>query len=202
MRFRTPQPPCPDAGPDGHAARTHRTAGGFTTVELLIVIGIVALLASIAVPSFRNSIESTRVVADAGDFVNDIKVARSAAITAGRSVVVCASADGSNCTRDSGWNTGRLVFFGDPGVTSPAQAEVIKKADAITGTTITDASASQQPVMAFNRNGFLVGGDGQRRLRVEGPSGDARRCLTLAPTGLSRLDTPTTGGPTCATSPT
>ena len=55
-------------------SRPSRAAFGFTLLEIMIVVGIIALLAVIAIPSFMRARETTRVTA----FVNDLQKATDA----------------------------------------------------------------------------------------------------------------------------
>jgi len=59
---------------------------GFTLIELLIVIAIAAILAAIAVPSFKTMIRNMAVRSAANDLVADIQFARSEATRANRAV--------------------------------------------------------------------------------------------------------------------
>jgi len=100
---------------------------GFTLIELMVVIAIVALMAALAAPSFKQMIQSNTVSSAVNSFMADMRFARSEAIRRGGSVVLCRSnspeAADPNCgtgsgTGGNGWVTGWFVFHdldGDKG---------------------------------------------------------------------------------------
>ncbi len=86
---------------------------GFTLLELMAVLAIAAILASIAIPSMQSLIDSSRISAQRDALAGAIKLARSEAVTRGLPVQLCASADGADCggTLSDGW----IVFENNNG---------------------------------------------------------------------------------------
>lgn len=65
--------------------RTNRS--GFTLIELMITIAVLAILAAIALPSFQSTLERLRVNGAAENFFADLQYARSEAIKQNRNVL-------------------------------------------------------------------------------------------------------------------
>lgn len=87
----------------------HRTqTSGFTLIELMVTIAIVAILAALAFPSFESSIRSNRVATMTNEMLASLALARTEAIRSTHVSGVCASADGKTCGAD--WNQGWIVW--------------------------------------------------------------------------------------------
>ncbi|VAW69904.1 hypothetical protein MNBD_GAMMA10-260 [hydrothermal vent metagenome] len=91
---------------------------GFTLLELIIVIGMMAMLVAIGVPSFNAMITTNELADITTDLTLSLKRARAEAIASGRDVVVCSStttdssSDGNaKCSLTAGnWNEGWLIM--------------------------------------------------------------------------------------------
>jgi type IV fimbrial biogenesis protein FimT len=68
-------------------ARCHRQAG-FTMVELMIVIVVIAILSAIAVPNIINSLPNYRLKAAARDMISSFQKAKMEAVKRNRDVVI------------------------------------------------------------------------------------------------------------------
>lgn len=97
-----------------HRSRTRESRGaiprGFTLIELMVAIMVLAILLGVAVPSFRDAALGSRLTAYANDFVASAQIARSEAIKRNADVLLCASEDGEECGTDAGWEVGWIVL--------------------------------------------------------------------------------------------
>ena len=82
---------------------------GVTLLELLLVMSIVAVLLTSAIPSFHEMIMNSRRTTAINEMVGTIQFARGEAAKRNREVVLCPSGGGRQCTADP-WNLGWLVF--------------------------------------------------------------------------------------------
>jgi type IV fimbrial biogenesis protein FimT len=67
---------------------------GFTLIELMVVVAVLAIVATVAVPSFQNVIENNRLATQTNRFVSTISFARSEAVRLGDDVSLTANAGG------------------------------------------------------------------------------------------------------------
>src|SRR5690606_35972699 len=85
---------------------------GFTLVELMTAVAILAIIAGIAIPAFDNFLLSARLRAYANDFVAAVLLAKSEAKKRTTAVVLCKSNNGLTCSASGGWEQGWIVASG------------------------------------------------------------------------------------------
>ena len=82
---------------------------GFTLVELMMTLLVLAILLGVAVPSFRDAALSSRLTAYANDLVASAQIARSEAIKRNADITLCVSAGGVACDEGGAWESGWVV---------------------------------------------------------------------------------------------
>ena len=107
--------------------RTDGTAHGFTAIELLITMGIAAIFASLALPSFVDTVRSTRLQTTAEMLQTDILLARREAIKRNQRVLLCpvrtnaVAGTDDLCLQDkSKWSDGWVLCYVDTNAASPS----------------------------------------------------------------------------------
>lgn len=94
--------------------RTMKKSNGFTLLELMITLSIVAIVVTIGVPNFRGVIMDNRMVSQSNQFVRSINLARSSAVRYQRNAVICVSNDYDaavpSCAASTDWSNGWIVW--------------------------------------------------------------------------------------------
>jgi type IV fimbrial biogenesis protein FimT len=88
---------------------------GFTLIELMTALTVIAVLLAMAVPGFREFTRSNRVAAANNDLLTAFTLARSEALKRSTPVTVCASSDGLSCAGAKDWAVGWIVFVDGSG---------------------------------------------------------------------------------------
>ncbi len=135
-----------------------KNANGFTLIELLVTVAVVSILLAIGVPEFKRMTENNRMVAAINRMTSDLNLARSEAVKQGRSVTLCASADGATCSGNTDWSNGWIVFLdvnrnGSVDFTDP----LISRQDALpAGLQLRATQFDDNAIITFLPNGRLL----------------------------------------------
>lgn len=161
-------------------------SSGFTLLELMITITIVAVLLAIGVPSLRNTIQRNRVSSASNDLLASVAYARTTAIDRGQLVSMCPSADGTSCTTDGqAFEPGWIVY------TYPAGAASANKAYVPTSDTLLRATGQRTGVSIHAEQTSVITFGLQGQLRP----GTALTFRTCSRSAASGIGTSTTGMP-------
>lgn len=182
----------------------HNQARGFTLLELMITIAILAILLAIAVPSFQSLMASNRLTGATNEFIAAINTARAEAIRRGQRVTLCTSSSGTGCTATD-WHTGWILFNdtdGDAALDAAPETILRAGAAAATGITITgNANVNRYISYTPDSAAKLVGGAFQAgTIRVVSDSTALTQnvsCIILANGGRTRVTKPTTHDGAC-----
>ena len=169
---------------------------GFTMVELMVTVAIMAVLLTIAAPSFSEIMLSTRLASFANSFIASAQLARSEAIKRNAQVRVCRSTTSTSCASSGGWQQGWVVFLdrnGNGAVdfnTDPNLDDTIiqKQAALVTGFQLTGNSYS----VAFQSMGDIPNSVSLVLCRAS-PLGAQERRITISTLGKAGVATERTG---------
>lgn len=92
---------------------------GFTLIELITTLAVLALLAGVALPPMQALIEHQRAAAAVSSLISHMQLARISAIERNRRTVLCPSSDGATCAAGTDWSQGWLLFLDEDGNRRP-----------------------------------------------------------------------------------
>lgn len=90
-------------------SKTSRKQGGFTLIELVVVLTVIGVLAVVAVPGLRSMVVANRLTAQSNELLAALQSARMESMRRNVRVIVCRSADGTSCSSGTTW-PGYIVF--------------------------------------------------------------------------------------------
>ena len=94
----------------GRGPGLRRAVRAFTLVELLVALGLAALLAAVAVPTFHDWLGAYQVANHAKHLAETMTRARTEAIRRSHRVSLCKSPDLRQCADQGSWEGGFLVY--------------------------------------------------------------------------------------------
>ena len=83
---------------------------GYSLYELLMTLGLFALLLMLGVPSFGSIVANHRLRVEVDQLFHAIHLARKESIARRRVVTICPSRDGVSCTDTADWSAGWIMF--------------------------------------------------------------------------------------------
>jgi type IV fimbrial biogenesis protein FimT len=169
--------------------RTRTQQGGFTLMELMTAIGIIAVIGAMSVPSINRLIDGGRISGASRELVLDFALARNEAVQRASRVTVCTSSNMTNCS-NSDWTDGRLTFVDAGAIGSIDAGDVILSTTAAlhTSVTATQSGAATAYFISFESTG-RVAGAGQIRYCA---AGQQRRDIDVRRSGTAFSNRTTT----------
>jgi type IV fimbrial biogenesis protein FimT len=160
---------------------------GFTLIELMIVMVIVAIFVTVGVPNFQNMIGDNRLSTQANSLVSSLQFARSEALKTGTQVVVCRSTDGSTCAGGTGttWESGWIVFVDadNNNAISLGDAVIQSNQGLVGGNTLRSAGGFDTRI-TYEATGLQTASAGTFRLcSGHNPDVNQGRQIAVSPTG-------------------
>ena len=150
---------------------------GFTLIEMMITVALLAILLAVAIPSFRVTIEQNQVIGAANDMVASLLTARSEAVKQERR---------STMEKDGSWNKGWTVKDPDDNLiveykTKHANLSVVGHGRLADSITYSPSGRTPPPGLDTDNDYFDI------------TLGDAKRCIVFSATGRPTVGNPEKG---------
>lgn len=159
---------------------------GFSLIELMVTVAVLAIVVAIGLPSFQGSLRSNRVATASNELAASVSLARSEALRSPGGAAICGTTDGATCSAD--WDRGWMVWTDTDGNGSPGLNDRILRHVEVRPNLVVSLSApvaGEDEMIRFDRLGRRVGGDRSFMIQPDVcPSGhNLVRRMAVTPTG-------------------
>ena len=159
-----------------------KKALGYSLLELMIVLALVSIVFSIAVPSMRTFTQNDRLTTNINVMVGHLAYARSEAVKRSQQLSVCVSNDAATCTGGD-WEDGWIIYIdADADNAFTAGEEVLRVQQALEGNN--DITTTMGNQITYDYRGFTNAAGSM--LLCDDRSGDLGKTLTVSNTGRVR----------------
>lgn len=154
---------------------------GFTLVELMLTLTVVAILLAVAVPSYRSFVQSNRAASQANAVLRALTYTRSEAVKRAAVVTICQSGDQSSCGGGTSWEGGWIVFsdVDQDGALDAGTDTLLRVGNGLSGGSTLTAGAG---FVGYAASGAAMNTT-QFTLTPADCQGDMRRLIAVTPSG-------------------
>lgn len=160
---------------------------GFTLIELMVTISILAIVMLLAIPEFTSMIKNNSISSMNNNLLAALNFARTEAVKRGVPVSVCATANSSFAACGSAWNLGWLIFVNPTGgnTLSNTSSAPLLKVEKITDQSATISVSPNVGIATYTTTGFPTAASSNVSFTIKstGCTGDAGRIVTISVTG-------------------
>ena len=167
--------------------------GGFTIIEVMTVVAIMAFLAAVAIPNLTAMIKNSKLRGTASDMFGDLLTARSEAVKRNCEVDVAPT------STTLGWSSGWTVTTQPcltPGATTVAATQVAAHPALDSDIKVqVNVPAGTAATIKYGSNGRIFSGQPQTIIFYETTKATFARCLAVDTSGVPRISVDSKGVP-------
>ncbi|QLE99416.1 GspH/FimT family pseudopilin [Neptunomonas phycophila] len=146
-----------------------RLMRGFTLIELMVTIAVLAIIVTIGIPGFSNLIRNTTASGLSNDMVGAFQFARSEAVNRNELVGVCSGQTVAAC--GAGWTNGWIVFVVSDGA-------ILRRWEAPDSDAIINQDAGANSTIIFGGDGRAVSAT-NINMNIDGCTDNEERVLSI-----------------------
>lgn len=155
----------------------------------MVTLAIIAVLTSIALPSFTNMMAGNRLASSGNQMLAAVMQARAESFKRGKQIVMCKSSNATVCNNAAAWSDGWIVFVDDSGdgirQSASVNEPILRVGETVTGMTIVGSNGAANSIV-FTPRGATTLTNAAPTITF-GISGQERRELIVTPTGRASI---------------
>ena len=135
-----------------------RRCDGYTLIEVAVTAAMLALLATIGIPSMAALVEHQRTAAVLNSLTTHMALARLAAVSHRRPAILCPSSSGLSCDAGTDWSGGWMLVLDSNNNRKPDPADQLLRVDlAPVSRSLNIHSTSGRPLLRYLPDGRSPG---------------------------------------------